>query len=703
MGIIGSIRKHSGWAVAFVGIAILAFILGDLTKNRGSIPDVGKVNGTVMTSQRFNELMTTAEDNYKTQYQTAQVPSEAEMQLRDQVWEQFVESTLVEAEMKKLGMTVSAAELSDMYTGTFVHPYVRQSFTDPATGRFDVAQVNYWIENFDNIDTLRRQQWVNLEKAVRQDRQEMKYATMLTSGFYMPKAISDKAKELASQSANVRVAALPDDEATITDADYKKYYDEHRAEFRIREESRQLEFITFPVRPTVEDLAAIDEEVHKVWADMQTAEDDELAFFVNAESDRPYDSTYVRATYFRAPFSDKVAEGQAGTLIEPMMVGNEGMMGKVLASAMRPDSLRASVIYILNQNAGGGITRSNEVAKHLADSIQGLLASKKVSFEEAVQQYSDDPQKGETLGDMDWQLDGGYGFLNELIVSTPVGQSFVFEHPQGVGYFVVKVTDKTAPMKKYRVAVVTREIEPSNSTNRMVFNEANRFAGQNRTLEAFETAAREQNLQVRSANVFLMNDRIAGIANARSIVQWAYNEDTKVGQVADQVYECDGMFVVVALKDVYKRGYATLEQAKPMIEQQVRLDKKGDVLMERAQAAVSGGKDIASIARAMKVDVDTIEEVSFASYNFGRYGMEPKVTSAIVGAQSGLVGPVKGASGVYVVQVDGKNPREADGNELARITNLFQYKAMRDARNMWPIAQVLRDKAKITDQRNKFF
>ena len=96
MGIIGSIRKHSGWAVAIVGIAILAFILGDLTKNNGGIPDVGKVNGEVLTSQRFNEKVAEMENNYKMQQQTTQVPAEMENQIREQVWAQFVHESLME-------------------------------------------------------------------------------------------------------------------------------------------------------------------------------------------------------------------------------------------------------------------------------------------------------------------------------------------------------------------------------------------------------------------------------------------------------------------------------------------------------------------------------------------------------------------------------------------------------------------------------
>ena len=708
MAIIGTIRKHSWIAVAIVGIAILAFILGDLTKNRGGIPDVGKINGTTLTSQRFNELVAEAEDNYKSQYQTTQVPSEVEMQLRDQVWQQFIEETLMEEQTSKLGLTVTPAEMNDMYVGQFIHPYIRQSFTDPKTGVYDIQQVNYWIENFNNIDTMRRRQWVELEKAVKTDREQQKYATLLSCGFYMPKAISEKVSSYAKEASNVRVVALPfmnvtDEEATLTDADYKAYYDEHKAEFRVREEMRELEFITYPVNPTAEDLSEIEQEVQKVWNEFQTVPDDEIAFFVNAESDRSYDSSYVKASSFRTPLDEQIAAAGAGTMVAPQMVGNEWAMAKVLSSAVRPDSLRASVVYILNEKAGGGITRSNDQAKHLADSVLALVNGKKITFEQAVSQYSDDPQKEETKGDMNWQLDGGYGFLNEQIVNTPVGTSFLYEHPQGVGYFIVKVTDKTPATKKYRVAMITREIVPSNNTNRAIYNEANRFAGQNRTIDALDAAAREQNLQVRNAQVYMMDDRMAGVANARSIVQWAYNENTKVGDVADQVYECDGMFVVVALKDVYKKGFATLEQVRPMIEQQVRVEKKAQVLMERANAAVKAGKDIQSVAVALNVPVDTLDSIAFGDMNLQKFGMEPKVISAIAVTQSGLVGPVKGANGVYVVQVDSKVPHEATGYELARMTQMYQYKTMRDNRRAWPITQVLRDAAKITDQRNKFF
>ena len=617
MGIIGSIRKHSWIAVALVGIAIIAFILGDLTKNQRGIPDMGKVNGETMSRQRFDELVQRAEDNYKMQQQVAQVPSEMQSRIRESVWGEFVEETLFEEQASKLGLQVTAGELGDMYTGKFIHPYLRQYFTNPQTGVYDTLGVRRTLENFTSMDTNQRLQWVELEKAVKKDRLQQKYASLILSGFYMPKALAEKVAIYSQEVSNVRVAALPfqsvsDDEVTLADADYKNYYEEHKAEFRVPDEMRDVEFIVYPVNPTPQDLADIQASVEKTWAEFQTIEDVEVPFFVNGESHRSYDSSYVKASSFKAPFDAQIEAAAPGSFIAPAIVGNEWMMAKVMGTAVRPDSLRASAIVILNSKAGSEITtRSEEQAKKLADSVLALVNSNRMSFEDAVEQFSDDPQKGETKGDMNWQLDGNYGLLNEQIVNTAVGTSFLFERPDGYGYHIVKVTDKTPASKKYRVALITREIVPSKATNDAVYTQAHKFASQNRTIKSFEASAQEQNLQVRNSRIGLMSESLTGVSNAREIVRWAFNNETQIGAVTDQVYECGDVYVIATLKDVFKKGYATLDQMRPMIEQDVRREKKAEMLMARAEEATKVAKDINSIAVKLNVAVDTLDSVAF--------------------------------------------------------------------------------------------
>lgn len=706
MGIIGSIRKHSGIAVTVVGIAIVAFIIGDLAKNKNGVPDMGRIDDQTITYNRYNEKVEEMENSYKAQQGVAQIPSDVEYQLRDQVWQNLVTETLTDKEFEKLGLQLSGAELNDMYMGTFVHPYIRQIFTDPQTGNFNPATVKQYMSNFDNLDTAQRMQLVEIEKTVKEDRKQQKYSALISRGMYMPKAIANQVAQMGSKLSNVtaincRYQSVNDEEiGALTDQDYQNYYNKHKAEFRLRDEIREIDYVIYPVVPTQQDMANIQEEVQKTWGEFQTVAPEELTFFVNAESSRNYDSTYRKASEFASPMDSALASVGEGGFISPRIVGNEWMMAKVLNVANRPDSLRASTIYIFNDKAGGNITRSDEQAKQLADSVMNVLKNGKMSFEDAVKQYSDDPQKSQNNGDMGWALDGSYGFINEDVVNTPEGGMFVKQHPQEVGYFLVKVTGKTPLHKKYRVAVIAREIAASEATSRNIYNEANKFAGSNRTCAEMTATAQKENLQVRNAMVSAMQYGIGGVSNARSIVQWAYKEDTEVGTVADQIFEGDDMYIVAALKDVYKVGYASLDQVRPMIENQVRIEKKAEVLKARLEEAKNGGGNLATIATKVNATVDTLDSVSFNDYYLGQYGMEPKVQAAIAAsAANKLVGPIQGANGVYMISVNAKMDNPASANADA----IRQQKEQTFMQGLRGIQQVLKDNAKIEDNRIKFF
>ncbi len=706
MGIIGSIRKRSWIAVLIVGIAIVCFVIGDLNSNRGGIPDMGKVNGNTLTADHFNAMYDQMEMNYKVQQGMEYLTPEIEFQIREQVWQDFVQENLTQEQFDKLGLTVTPAELSDMFVGQFVHPYVRQSFTDPSTGVFDVQQVANMVNNFDQLDTALRAQWVDLEKFVKNDRRHQKYNNLLAQGFYMPNVIAQQVADMSVNAANVRVVQLayqsvPNEEVNLTDEDFQKYYDKHRAEYRVSEELRSIDYIVFPINPTQEDMATIQNEVMTVWNEFQTVEDAEIPMFVNYESQSRYDSTYIKTSSLAAPMDSMVAAAAKGAFIEPRIIGNEWQMSKVLDVAMRPDSLRASVVLILNDQAGlSTVTRTEAQAKEFTDSIFNLINSGAISFEDAVAQYSDDPQKVENGGDLGWQLDGMYGIFNEQLVDNPQGSVFICPYPNQIGYFIVKVTGKTEAQKKYRLATITREIVPSENTIKNVYENASQFAARNRTHSEFLASAQAENLQVRDAMVNMMSNQLGGVASAREIVRWAYDEKTDIGVVSDQLYESNGeAYVVVALKDIYTKGYAELNQVRMMMENNVRIDKKSEVLLARADEAIAAGKDINSVAVKLNAVVDSVNNVSFGDYYFDKFGMEPKVLGAISTAQANqFVGPIKGASGVYMIQVDAVAPKASE--DVIAVRSRLSQPAMQKVRSAM---QVLRDQAKIVDQRNLWF
>lgn len=709
MGIIGNIRKHSWIAVVLVGVATLAFILGDLTKNRGGIPDMGKIDGNTITNQRFEALYEDMKNQVMRNQGVASLNNEQEYQVREQVWNQLLQETLLGEQYEKLGIKLSDAELSDMYSGEFIHPYLKQLFTDPKTGAYNTQAIQYYTENFDQLDTAAKQQWVDVEKVVTQDREQQKYTALISQAMFMPKAMAAKIAELDAVSSRVKVAAItyasiPDDQAAPSDEDYKNYYNEHKAEFRVQEEMRQLDYVVFPIEPTQQDYAKIEEEVQGTWAEFQTmdtASSLDFSFFINSESDQSYDSAWHHATDFYTPLDSVIMRTGAGAYIAPRVINNTWVMAKVQDIQMRPDSLRASTIWVMNNTAGGNITRNTDQAKALADTVMAQLKGG-LAFEQAVQQYSDNKQEN---GDMGWALDGGYGFMNERVLETPINGYFLMEHPQKYGYMIVKVTGKTAPQKKYRVAMITKNIVASDATEKAAYNAANQFAGQNRTYAAMQQAAQKQNLQVRTDNVTLMSQGIAGVQNGREIVRWAFGstgDAPEKGTVADQVFMADNMYVVAALKDVFEKGFATLDQVRPFMEQGVRMQKKGKVGAKKAAEAMKANKDIASIAAALGTVVDTVSDVSFDGYYFGKFGMEPKAQATVAlnarKKNTGMLGPVEGASGVYVMQIDSVATREALTPE--GIQNQMRQGLMQKGQG---VMSALRMKSDIKDQRNKFF
>lgn len=707
MGIIGSIRKHSGVAVAIVGLAIVAFIIGDLTKQRGGIPDVGKIAGQTITRQHFDAANAEMQERYRAQGVT-QFDSEMESRVRQATWMNILEETLYGVEMNKLGISVTAEEMSDMYLGDFIDPQLRQMFTDPQTGQFNTQQVKYWIDNFQSLDTAQQRQWVSLERDLKRNRATSKYLAMVHHGFYMPNAIAKQIANLSTTSNDVRVAMVPfssvtDEEAVPTEEDYKKYYEEHKAIFTAQEEIRDIEFVAFPIVPTQEDQAKIQQEVNKTWEAFQATSEEEIPFFVTDETENHiYDSTFVKASVFPAPVDTLIMKAGAGNYIEPTLVGNTWIMAKIQGAEMRPDSLRVSVLTILSSKAGGNITRTEEQAKSLADSVLGLVKGG-LEFEKAVETYAD--VNKENGGDQGWQLDGAFGFLNNDILKTAVNGYFTYELPQGQGYYIVKVTGKTTPVQKYRVAMITRAINASETTEKNIYNTAAQFAGQNRTYAEMISAAQQQNYNVRADRLFAMSSSVAGLPNAREIVRWAYDEKTKVNAVADQVYNLQDMYVVVALKDIIKKGVVPFEQVRPMIENEVRLEKKAEVLLAKAKEAKTN--DINAYAAKLNTTVDTINQINFCDNMegryFGKFGAELKVHSASAIAKQGtMVGPMKGAQGVYMVQVDNQTKVINNEEELNARTSAIRGQLMQQGsqRVQQMLLNVLTDKAKVVDQRH---
>ena len=720
MGIIGSIRKHSGIAVTVVGLAIVIFIVtgNDSVLNwfKSDKNVIAEVDGVSLDRMQFADMIDQEEAKIRffAQDPSLTFNSDTEKALRDSLWANFVDEIVIGEQLKKLGLDISEAEVNDMYTGTFIHPFFMQNpQLRDSTGQYNRALMAAQLKNYNKMDALNQSYWDETKRSITTDRLRQKYATLVYSGFYMPAPIAKQIAEYGSKGVNVSVVSMPydrvaDNEIQLTDADYQKYYDEHKEEYRnMSEEIRMLEYVTFAIAPSATDFAAAQDSAMSAWGRLQATPDSSkrLARVVKSETIKEfaYDSLYHRASYYPEIFREKVEASAVGTEIEPMQIGDKWFMGRVMNIENRPDSIRTRVMFVFSDKLSSSFQRDSARADVLSDSLLSELNAGRLSFDSAVANYCDIKinMTPDSLGDIRWQEEGTFDLvynsifeqifraqgvtffkgINERIVATPQGGQFRFALPDELGYAIVKVTDKTAPVKKYRLALIAQEIRPSKETISQIESAANKFLSESRNDKTFEENVRKQNMQVMTAYVRLMDDRLNNLDNARDVVKWAFDENTEVGQVNSVVASFDNVYAVVMLKDVFQKGYYTLAQVRSNpsfnFEQLVRMEKRIEIQMARAEKLAQSCKNIQDVAVSLNDSVVVLDSISLFADHFGGFGMEPRVQSvASVSKSNGLIGPIRGARGAYFVQVNNRFEMQKVDPEQLRLGQEYNTRSM---------------------------
>ncbi|MDR0971254.1 MAG: SurA N-terminal domain-containing protein [Bacteroidales bacterium] len=712
MAIIGRIRKRAGWAVAIIAIAILSFIFSDIfTRNGNSRPnDIATIDGIEITENEFYQMSQTIETNMKQQYQTDNLTPEQTYQVHQQAYQELLSEKLLLNQYEAIGLRVGKEELNDMFFGDFIHPLVLQNFSDPTTGNYNKQAVSQYIAQFEQLPVEEQASWRNFEQYVKRTRLQEKYTKLLSKGMYMPKQLAKHLSEVYSQKTSSRYVTLPfssiaDNNVKIEEKDYKEYYQKHKNEFKLNEELRDVEFVKFPITPSPEDIKQINDTVFKTFEVFKTTEKADIPSFVSTMSDRRFDSNYYKKEAFAQIIPDSIlSKVKVGEFIPPFQNKDVWVMAKLTSIEQRPDSIRFSRILILNNQAGDPIKRSKEEATQIKDSLMKVFAASNAEFENNVANFSDDPDAKKNMGDAGWLLDGQLpSDLYNQINSTPVGGIFVYNYPSEMGYMIVKVTGKTTPVTKLQLATIITEIRPSEKTINEIRDKANVFLGAATNMSEFTNASQKQNLNVLTSQVRDMDYQLNGTPYAREVVRWIYNKDTKVGDVAPEIFEFSDMILVVGLKDIKKKGILSLEQTKPYIENMVRIEKKATTLMKKATDLVAANKTLDNIATKENITIDSAANISFGDSYFVKAGPEMNVLGKLSCVKTkGIQNPIKGYNGIYIVEVDdiSKSATPEDPQAIQRTFDMRN--SQKTAQLRFPL-QVLQQNANIENHFSFFF
>ena len=364
MAAIGKIRQHYGILVVIIGLALLAFVLGDLMKstNRRRQNDVAVVDGEQISYQDYANR---ADQNLQNQKRTnGNLTNDQTFNIRQQTLDQMIKEIIMKKEYKALGLVVSSDELTDQFLGENPNKYVAQSFTGQ-DGKFDKELLQNYLNNFDNFDPETQAAWINFENAIAEDRLNTKYESLLKHGFYLPKKLADRYNDNKNLKRDaevyaVRYVSIPDSTVVVTDEDNKKYYETYKHKYPT-DPMRGIDYVIFEVKPSQDDRDAAKKYVEDVKEGL--GETANVANFVAYNSDATYDSLWRKASELPVELEKAVIENEVGYVFGPYEDKETYNIARIMGKENRNDTLWAQVAVITHEITASTATDQNVFAE----------------------------------------------------------------------------------------------------------------------------------------------------------------------------------------------------------------------------------------------------------------------------------------------------------------------------------------------------
>ena len=661
MATLGKIRNRSGLLLTVIGVAMLAFILGDFMSSLGSAGGgsiyVGEVLGEDVMRQAYEVKVEEGIENWKSQNQQGVLNQTTTAQIRSQIWDQYVRDLIMNNEFGKLGIDVSDDEFFELLQGLNVHPEISKvpAFQDQATGQFDRTKVLGYLKQIDQDPTGEaRTRWVGFQKYLIGLIKTSKYNSLVSNAMYVTGEEARLNFNENSQNITFNYVAIPfssvaDSTVEPTESELANYYDDNKSAYE-QAASKDVDFVVFTVIPSQEDDATTKSAIADLKADFTIFEDYDLMARRNS------DNTSARFTFTtKEGLADKNWEelfnAEQGTVIGPYQA-SQGVyrIAKLVIAQNRPDSVEARHILITPTE-----TMSLDSVNIRIEAIKAQIQSG-ADFGDLAQKNSDDKGSAIKGGDLGWFSEGAMvDEFNEACFTSKRGDLSVVTSQFGV--HLIEVTKTSKAVRKVKIAFIDRNVEPSTETYNTYYSQAAQFAGKilNEGI-AFDSLVAQQNLVKRSdSKVTADKQSIVGLPNSREMVRWMNTTDE---ETVSEVFQFENSYVVAYLTKEHIKGNVPLEDIKEQISALVVKDKKADYIT----AAITGD-DLVAIASNNGQTVVNAQRANLANLSLQGIGYEPELVGSIFGTAVGSVSsPIAGANAVYVVQVTAKDDAKTTGD-----------------------------------------
>ncbi|WP_281803051.1 peptidylprolyl isomerase [Segatella maculosa] len=713
MAVLGKIRSRGALLMGIIGLGIFAFIAEEAVRSCESTRNnarqqVGEVLGEKIDVNDFQRLVDEYSEVIKMQQGAEALNDEQLNQVKDMVWNTFVQTKIVENEAEKLGLRVTDTEMQNVLKDGTNPMLLQTPFVNQQTGRFDASALQKFLAEYNTQKSANPQMarqyesiykyWTFIEKTLRQQLLAQKYQSLLAHCILSNPVEAKMAFNEENQENQVELAAFPyssiqDDKVQVTESDLKSKYDELKPRFQQYVESRDIKYVDVQVTPSQADKTALQKEFAG-YAKELSAADDPANIVRKSSSLVNYTGVPVAKSAFPSDIAaklDSMSVGQTTGVINSRMDNTLNVI-RLISKQQLPDSVQYRQIQV------GGATAA--AAHKSADSIYAALNAG-ADFEAIAKKYG---QTGQKTWMTTQQYQGAPSMDNDTknyinsLNTMSVNETKNIILPQG--NIIVQVLDRKGLIEKYVAAVIKKSIVFSNDTYRMAYNKFSSFVSANQTADNIYKNAAKNGYKVQEAkDVTTSQHYLANIHGTRDALKWLF--EAKEGEVS-QMYPCgdNDHLLVAVLTKINHAGYRSLDdpQVKEIIKAEVLKDKKAEMLMAKLE-----GINNLNATKTKGGKVSNISQITFAAPVFVTTtgASEPALSGAVYATAKGKFSskPVKGNAGVYVFRVENKTMRPGKFDARSMEQKLRQ-KSMQYAGNFMNELYI---KADVVDNRYLFF
>jgi peptidyl-prolyl cis-trans isomerase D len=699
------LREKAGVLVAgVIGLSLFLFVVSDFfgggrgqRMKQKKYYEIGEIGGEYISYQDYDLRLQNLLEIYKLSGRT-NIDEATTETMREQTWQQMVREKILDSQYKKLGIGVSTEEVDELVLGNNPHQIVQQLFTDQKTGTFNKSFLVSFLKQTE-VDETAKKYWLFFENEIVNDRMNTKYNNLVAKGLYVTSKQAEFDKNLVANTVDFsyilkNYSSVPDSSVTVSVSEIQSYYSKHKDSYK-RTALRDIEYVTFDVIPSEDDIKQTEQWINKTKEEFTAAADP--VQFINLTADSRYVGFFTPLTGVAENLKDYVKKEDLVNIFGPYIEDGSYKLAKLLAVADRPDSVHVRHI-LLSTNQ----TRTMDVVKRQADSLMKLVKSG-IPFEALAIANSDDQGSAQIGGDLGWFQEGKMVVpFSDACFSGKKGEIKTVETTFGI--HIIEILAQSKNTRKYNVGIIDRKILAGTITNQKAYSEASQFAGTNDTYEKFTKSIAEKGLNKRVASSITPQQKtLPGLDNPRSVIMSLFQaEQGKIilDNSQQAVFEVGDKYVVAYCTKAQEEGIAPVKDVENDIRFLLIKDKKAEVISAEFSKNNGTGKTLDDIARTMGLIVQEATQINFKSYTVQGAGTEPAlIAAASVIKQGTLAGPVKGTNGVFMLSAN--NVTAAAGEDLKLIQD--RLKVNFQMRGNYEAYEALRKGANIIDKRYKFY